>query len=182
MGEDDTRLYAPGEEGHGEPVSRIKEAEQLSEEEMKQIEQAENQLEKMVEEEQRSLELKEDAIGDLKKAYAHFKKIEQELQHLDKVHDYMHSRGGLSREDLSEEELDTWNKVIREGDDIQKQLEGVLQLLQDAEGDIKKLEKIEKKEEEQTKQEDQSLQQQIQAVENVLTAVQDIRKLDREQA
>jgi len=181
MGEDDTRLYAPGEEGHGEPVSRIKEAEQLSEEEMKQIEQAENQLEKMVEEEKQALNIKKDAIGDLKKAYAHFKKIEQELQHLDKVHDYMHSRG-LSREDLSEGELDTWNKVIREGDDIQKRLAAILQLLQDAEGDIKKLEKIEKKEEEQTKQEDQSLQQQIQAVENVLTAVQDIRKLDREQA
>lgn len=185
-GRGDTKVYDPDAEGTDTKIYKkekeeIEHAEHLSEQEMQQLQKAENQLENMIQEEEKALNIKKDAASDLKDAFSYFKKIENELQHLDKVHDVMHSRG-LSREDLSEEEMETWNKVIREGDDIQKKLEGVVQLLRDAESDIKKLEQIEADEEEKTKKEDQSLQKQINAVEDVLTAIQDIRKLDREQA
>jgi hypothetical protein len=173
-GRGDTKVYE-------KEKKEIENAEHLSEEELQQLQKAENQLENMIKEEEKALEIKKDAASDLSDAFSYFKKIESELQHLDKVHDVMHSRG-LSREDLSEEEMETWNKVIREGDNIQKKLEGVVQLLRDAESDIQKLEQIEADEEDKTKKEDQSLQKQIDAVEDVLTAIQDIRKLDREQA
>jgi chromosome segregation ATPase len=188
-GSGDTEAYGPDKEGTDTKVyekekKEMENAEHVSEEELQQLKKAEKQLENMINEEEKALEIKKDAASDLSDAFSYFKKIESDLQHLDRVHEVMHSRG-LSREDLSEEEMETWTQVIEDGkgiQNIQKELEGVIQLLRDAESDIQKLEQIEADEEDKTKKEDQSLQKQIDAVEDVLTAIQDIRKLDREQA
>lgn len=166
---------------YGELINQdVNHAEQLAEDEMNKIKNAENVLEKMIEEEEEALNEKKDAIEDLKKALAYFRKIEKELSDIDKIHQTMHL-AEKSTSDLNQEERDTLKRVIEEGDDIQQKLSGVLKLIDDAQSDIKGVGKIQDAEKKRSRKEMESFQKQHQEVEELLTTIQDVRKLYREQ-
>ena len=166
---------------YGELIGEdVNHSEELAEDEMNKIKNAEEVLEKMIEEEEQALEEKKDAIDDLKKALAYFRKIESELSDIEKVHETMHL-SDRSTSSLNEEERATLQRVIEEGDDIQEKLSGVLKLIEDAQSDIKGVSKIQDAEKRRSKKEWESFQNQHQEVEELLTTIQDIRKLYREQ-